>query len=250
MTKCINCGRESDGKYCPSCGQEVEIKRLEAKLILHDITHGVLHWENSILKTFKFLLINPGGTAKNYISGLRKPYVKPFSYFIFIQTIYVIFFHSMNEKYFAFLNFTVNNGGAMQDKIEQMQHVINAYINYFNYFMPVFFALFYYLIFRKKTGINYAESLVIAFYWIGTTLIFGVVLMIISLINIGFWNARIMVSYLFLVFAILQFTGMPKFKGILKATLVIFLSYTAYGVFVGAILLAYFYIITKGAIIQ
>jgi hypothetical protein len=245
MKKCINCGAESDGKYCPECGQEIEIKRLEVKTIFHDVTHGILHWENSILKTFRQMLFKPGDTAASYISGQRKTLVKPFTYFIFIQTIYVLLFHSMSGQYFAFLNFNVSPTDAMQDKIEHIQHMINAYINYLNYFMPAFFSLFFYIIYKKKTGINFAESIAISFYWIGTTLVFGAVLMLLSLIDIRIWNARILVNIIFLFFAVMQFAKGTKFKGILKNLLTLFLTYVSYGLFVLLVLLLYFSVFNK-----
>ena len=241
MKKCLNCGAESNGKYCPDCGQEMEIKRLQVKIILHEVTHGILHWENSILKTFRKLLVNPGGTAKEYISGLRKSYVKPFSYFIFIQTIFLIFFHLISGKYFAFVNYSIESTDSTQEAIEQIQHVINAYINYLNYFLPVFFALFFFLFFRKKTGINYAESLALSFYWLGTTLVFGIVFMLLSVIDISIWNARLPVYFIFLIFAIMQYARLPKIKGFLKGILIVFLSYVSYSIFVGLILFIYFH---------
>ncbi len=245
MEKCLNCGAESAGKYCPDCGQEIEFKRLEVKTIFHDVTHGILHWENSILKTFKQILLKPGDTVKYYISGQRKSVVKPFTYFIFIQTVYVLIFHWMSGQYFAFLNFTINSAGTMQEKIIQMQHAINAYINYFNYFMPVFFALYFFLFYKKKTGINYAESIALSFYWIGTTLVFGIVLMLLSLIDIRIWNARLLLNFIYLVFAIMQFAKMPKFKGILKSVLMVFLSYFTFAAFVSVVLFVYFYFLAR-----
>lgn len=241
MKKCPNCEFESDGKYCPECGQVVDLKRLEVKTIFHDVTHGILHWENSILKTFKLILLKPGDTVKSYISGQRKNTVKPFTYFIFIQTVYVLFFHQMSGTFFAFLNFTIKNPVSMQDKVEQMQHMLNAYINYFNYFMPLFFALYFFLFYKKKTGVNYAESVALSFYWIGTTLVFGIALMLLSLINIRFWNLRIIVNFVFLIFATLQFTGLPKLKGLFKSFLLVLLSYITYAMFVSLVLLVYFY---------
>ncbi|MCE1164166.1 MAG: DUF3667 domain-containing protein, partial [Bacteroidetes bacterium] len=173
MGKCINCGEESPGKYCHSCGQETEFKRLEVKTIFHDVTHGLLHWENSILKTFRAMLLKPGISAREYIDGSRKKYVKPFSYFIFIQTVFVVLFHQMNDKYFAFTNFSIKFEESMHDKVEQIQHVLNAYINYLNYLMPVFLAAYFVLFFRKKSGVNYAESLALSFFWVGTMLVLG-----------------------------------------------------------------------------
>jgi len=242
MKICLNCGAESEGKYCPVCGQETNVKRLEVKTIFHDVTHGILHWENSILKTFRQMLFKPGITAKNYISGLRKSYVKPFSYFIFIQTVYVLLFHAMSDKYFAFVSYTIKSSDDAKEKVEQMQHLVNAYLNYFNYLMPLSFALYFFLFFRKKMNVNYAESLALSLYWIGTTLVFGILFMLLSLIDFRFWNVRFFVNTLFLIFAIVQYTKLPWIKGILKGILVVFLSNITFLIFVGAVLYLFVYL--------
>lgn len=239
MKKCLNCGAESESKYCPECGQDLDLKRLEVKTIFHEVTHGILHWENSILKTFRLMLIKPGETVKKYIAGQRKNIVKPFTYFIFIQTIYMLLFHWMSGEYFAFVNFKINMTDALAGKIQNLQSLIGSFINYLNYAMPFLFALFLHLFYKKKTGINFAESIAISLYWIGTTLVFGIILMMMSLIEIGIFNARFIINIIFLVFCILQFTNMRKFRGILKSLLSVVLSYLAYAVFVGLILLIY-----------
>jgi hypothetical protein len=239
MKKCLNCGTEFTGNYCPECGLESEIKRLEVKTIFHDITHGILHWENSILKTFRQMLLKPGDTVKYYISWQRKTLVKPFTYFIFIQTIYVLLFHSFKEQFYAFMKLNINTADATPTEMEHVQHMINSYINYLNYFMPVFFALFFYLFYKKKTGVNFAESIAISFYWIGTTMVFSIIIMLLSLIDIRIWDARIPINFIFLIFAVMQFSKGTKFKEILKSLLILFLTNVSYGLFVLLILFIY-----------
>ena len=243
MEKCTNCGHEFDGKYCTKCGQE-KIKRLEVKTILHDVTHGILHWENSILKTAKALILKPGITAREYIKVKRKSFVKPFSYFIFMQTLFVIVFHRMSEKYFAFLNYTIKSDSEkVQERVTEIQHVVAQYVNYLNYFMPVVFAYMFYLFFRKKTGINYAEALAASFYWVGTTLIFSIVLMLLSMIDIRFWNARFFVNMAYYIFAIVTFAELSLFKGIIKSFASTMLSYILFVLFVTILALLYLYIV-------
>ena len=242
MEKCTNCGNEFEGRYCHHCGQE-KVKRLQVKTIIHDVTHGILHWENSLLKTCKSLILRPGVTAREYISGKRKSYVKPFSYFIFIQSLYVIVFHRMSEKYFAFLNYTVTGDSSrVKDQAMEIQHIVSDYINYLNYFMPIVLAYFFYLFFRKKTGINYAEALAAAFYWAGTTLVFSIVLMLLGAIDIRFWNLRFFVNQVYYIIAVKTFYELSLFKGIVKGVFITFLSYLFFviSIIIGALLYLYF----------
>ena len=154
MDKYLNCGAELTGKYCSQCGQEKITGKMEVKHLFKDITHGIFHWENSILKTFKELLLRPGKFLRNYIDGTRKLYVKPFSYFLFIQTIYVLIFHWLSDKYFTFMTSNVTSSGqftpSMIAKIHEAQHLISLYITYLNFVLPLFFAIFINLFFDSQ----------------------------------------------------------------------------------------------------
>jgi Protein of unknown function (DUF3667) len=231
MDICQNCGAEVSTKYCPDCGQERITKRLEVKSILHEVTHGFFHWENSILRTFKLLATQPGKFVSSYIKGKRKSFVKPFSYFLSLQTIFVVIFHLMSEKYFAYLNITVTSA-AKAEKIAELQHLIRNNVNYFNFFLPLIFAFFFKLFLKKKTDVNYAESLVFSFYVFGTLLVISALFMLISFIDMRLYNVRFLFSYVYLVYAVLQYSGFSRLKGILTGTAIIILSYFVFMVLV------------------
>lgn len=242
METCTNCGNEFSGKYCPECGQG-RVKRLEVKAIVHDVTHGILHWENSILRTCRNLVLSPGRTVKEYIAGKRKYYVKPFTYFIFIQTVFVIVFHWMSEKYFAFLNVSFpQSGEKLGQSVQEIQHLISGYVNYFNYIMPLIFALYLYLFLKKKTGINYAEALAASYYWAGTSMVFSVILILASAIDESIWNARGVISFIYYTLAIKGFAGYSYLKGIIKGLLITFLSYFSFLIIVLLIAFSYLYL--------
>lgn len=242
MEICTNCGNEFSGKYCPECGQG-RVKRLEVKAIVHDVTHGILHWENSILRTCRNLVLSPGKTVKEYIAGKRKYYVKPFTYFIFIQTVFVIVFHWMSEKYFAFLNVSFpQSGEKLGQSVQEIQHLISGYVNYFNYIMPLIFAFYLHLFLKKKTGINYAEALAASYYWAGTSMVFSVILILASAIDESIWNARGVISFIYYTLAIKGFAGYSYLKGIIKGLLITFLSYFSFLIIVLLIAFSYLYL--------
>jgi hypothetical protein len=236
METCKNCGVEVSGKYCSNCGQEIITVRLSVKHIIKDVTHGMFHWESSIFNTCKELIIHPGKVIHSYIDGKRKSYIKPFTYFIFIQTIYVLIFHWLSGNYFAFMTATMQVSGEMtnsqQEKLHviqhEIQHLINANINYLNFIMPLIFALYIKIFLKKKTGINYAESVVFGLYVIGTTLLFSMVFMLLSWINPAVWNLRMVASQVFMIYAFVQYSGYPLFKGIVRGFFASFLSYLTY----------------------
>ena len=146
----------------------------------------------------------------------------------------------MSEKYFAFLNYTIkSDSDKVQERVVEIQHLVAQYVNYLNYFMPVFFAFFLYLFLRKKKGINYAEALAASFYWVATTLVFSVVLMLLSMIDIRFWNARFAVNMIYYIIAVKTFSGLGWGKGILKGLTVSILSYITFVIFVALLAICY-----------
>lgn len=240
MSTCINCGAEVTGKYCSNCGQEANVKRLHVKTIVHEVTHGILHWENSILKTIKELLIHPGFFVRDYINGKRKNFIKPFSYFLFLQTGFVLLFHLFSEKFFAFFsNVSVTSDNPAAAKVQAIQNLINQHINTLNFLLPFIFALFFMLFFRKKEKVNYAESLAISFYWFGTNLLFSIVFMALALLEVKLWFLRFPIGFIYLCIAVYQFADISKFRAFLKTLLVYVISTGIFIITVAAVTILY-----------
>jgi hypothetical protein len=130
--------------------------------------------------------------------------------------------------------------------MEQIELVVKTYANYLYYILPVFFSLYLYLFFRKEKGINYAESVVVSMYWLGTSLIFSILFMLLSLADIRLWNFGIMANSAFLIYAIMQFAEEKNLKGLLKGFLIMLLSYVSYVSFVILVLQLYFMLTNKG----
>ena len=127
MENCLNCRTEILGKYCHNCGQEKISKRMSVKSLFHDFIHSTFHWESTLIFTIKELFVSPGKFIKNFISGKRKPYTKPVSFFILIVTVFVILFHLFSDNFIAFVNQALMGDNA--DKyhpegvsITEMQH--------------------------------------------------------------------------------------------------------------------------------
>lgn len=78
-THCLNCDTELQGKFCYSCGQKADTHRITAKhFIMHDLVHGVWHFDRGMLYTLKSLFIRPGFMAREYIEGKRVQYYNVF----------------------------------------------------------------------------------------------------------------------------------------------------------------------------
>ncbi|GAA4642804.1 DUF3667 domain-containing protein [Pontixanthobacter gangjinensis] len=85
---CLNCGTPLMGAHCYACGQRAHVHRT-LKGFLHDLVHGVLHFEGKFWRTMPLLIWRPGIVMREYIDGKRAKYLSPIALFLF--TVFVSF---------------------------------------------------------------------------------------------------------------------------------------------------------------
>ena len=89
--QCKSCGAELLGDYCHVCGE----KRLSEK------DRSLRHWfketfvsliqlDSKLLRTLKFLFLNPKRLAQDYFRGRRVPYMKMINLFLIANLIYFL----------------------------------------------------------------------------------------------------------------------------------------------------------------
>ncbi|WP_165799472.1 DUF3667 domain-containing protein [Sphingomonas oleivorans] len=79
---CANCGTVRVGSYCHSCGQTGHLHR-NLHALIHDIAHGVFHFEGRIWHTLPLLAFRPGELTRRYVQGQRVRFVSPMALFLF-----------------------------------------------------------------------------------------------------------------------------------------------------------------------
>lgn len=79
---CRNCSTSVLGRYCHACGQLDRPGRFQASELLREIPGQLLSLERGLWFTFLSLFRSPGLVCWNYVSGRRRPYVSPLSYFL------------------------------------------------------------------------------------------------------------------------------------------------------------------------
>lgn len=85
---CLNCGAALAGRYCHECGQSAHVHRTLVSIV-HDLLHGVFHFEGKIWRTVPMLVLHPGQLTRRYIDGQRARYVSPLALFLF--TVFLMF---------------------------------------------------------------------------------------------------------------------------------------------------------------
>jgi hypothetical protein len=79
---CLNCATPLIGDYCHSCGQHGHVHRTLSAFV-HDLLHGVFHFEGKVWRTLPLLAWRPGDLTRRYIDGHRASFVSPMALFLF-----------------------------------------------------------------------------------------------------------------------------------------------------------------------
>lgn len=184
--RCKNCNNDLTGNYCSICGQSAHTSRINLHYIIHEFLHGVLHVDKGIIYTCKELTIRPGKTIRNYLSGKRVNYFKPFGYLFLLATIYTVMMHFLGVPIFG--NYEIIEsveGDAPHETIEKLNTINSLSKSVFDFMnnhyaagslisLPIA-ALCTFLCFFS-TKYNYGEHLVVNSYIYGQTIVASIIL--------------------------------------------------------------------------
>lgn len=167
---CINCGHESEGKYCSNCAQRLHVKRITFKEGWHDFWARIYGFDGMFPRTLKDLTIRPGFAAREFINGNRVRYYGPVGYYFFIITLFLLLLSMIGMNYVDYLK-------SMQDSlpVQQEQTKFNAdtrtwvadNLKIVAFFIVPFIALASRYVFFRKQNLNFLEHTVPVFYMLG-----------------------------------------------------------------------------------
>ncbi|MBT8186805.1 MAG: DUF3667 domain-containing protein [Croceitalea sp.] len=161
---CKNCNHSlrTDFGYCPVCGAKVIKNRLTLKHLWQDLSFQVFNLDNTLLKTIKHLMIRPEVVIESFITGARKKYMNPISFFAIAITLSGIMFFILRNVYEV--NLSENSFSTAQtpnmDFVFDYQGVLSYLI------MPIY-ALMTWLLFLDIKKLNFTEHLVANAYTTG-----------------------------------------------------------------------------------
>ena len=99
-TKCLNCGTEFEGNFCPECGQNADTGRFTMKLIVENLTSAILGRDGGVWFTLKNLVTRPSSMIVDILNGKRKRYFSPFPMLFFCLALYIVILSFTNEHAF------------------------------------------------------------------------------------------------------------------------------------------------------
>ena len=224
MEKCLNCGNEFTKNYCNNCGQK-EIKgALTIKIVLSDFVQNVFLLDKTLYMTLFGMLFNPGYHAKTFLEGKRKTYLPPFQFFLLFMTIYLLVLNFFGDAFFDFINRGFQIESDKMSKVLLIQNLARKNLNIL-YFILTPIIAFFILTLYKKIKFNYAEILIFSLYIIGVVFLLSSIVVLLGQFNSNLFILKTIIIFVYLPFAIIQFTNSKSFWGVGKALITIVLSY-------------------------
>jgi hypothetical protein len=96
--KCLNCGYEFRGHFCPDCGQEVAEFNRPFGFVVYDFMGNFFAFDTRFLRTFKYLLFHPGYLTIEFFKGRRTSYSPPFRIFVFLSFVLFLLLSFLTDK--------------------------------------------------------------------------------------------------------------------------------------------------------
>ncbi len=169
---CPNCTADLNSSYnfCPQCGQNAFVHRLNLAHIFHELFHAFTHADKGVLYLTKSLIRKPGVTAREYaLERKRSKYFNPFSFLLIVLGLNITVNSFINPYTSRESTGILTTQGvkptvpkATSPYVERQRAAstfIEKHVNIVGLVAIPLFAFIFWLCFRRS-GINYAEHLV------------------------------------------------------------------------------------------
>jgi len=213
---CKNCQKSlrTDYTFCPDCGARVIRNRITVKNLWYDAVERFFNVDNTFITTFTHLFTKPDAVIGGYISGVRKKYLNPISYFTIAVTMGGLFIFLSQEFFPDAMDFQFNTMDTSTEKDKfavdfgkKFQDTLFKYQSLFYILTIPFLALVSKLIFFDKKQYNFSEHFVINIYG------YAQLSICVNIIYIALmWNSKLLfyASMFNSLFQILYFTYVFK----------------------------------------
>ncbi len=218
---CQNCNHELQGRYCVNCGQPAQTHKINSHFLIHDIQHGLIHFDKGILFTAKELFSRPGNAIKEFIYGKRIQHFKPISLVLVLAGTYAFLFHYFQINILS-NNIQVSGSGKGFNRIKEAVSKLGEWITEHYSVQAIVqipvFALGTFIAFRKAVY-NFVEHLVINAFLTSQRLILHIVAFPLFFIFNGSATLRSVVrvtdilAFMLMAWSLFQlFSGLSKFQ--------------------------------------
>jgi hypothetical protein len=166
---CGNCGAPRAGDYCARCGQHF-LDRLSVRLFVDELLERV-SVDRGLFRTVREMTVDPGGVIRRYLTGQRRRYVSPLTYFLVGTGLLLLTFQMYEDVVLEWARARMDTSSDDTPLLSPEQRRIYAEMlvalyaksTYATLAMCVPFALAVRLLFRRS-AINVAEALVFSLF--------------------------------------------------------------------------------------
>lgn len=235
-TYCKNCGTITEDLYCAHCGQRSSVSKVTFSETFHDLTDNLFSLSAPLPVTFRELVLNPGAMLRDYLSGKRKKYYRPISFFILSTLVYLFI-----RWVIGFDDYIEILVGGKEQKIDlelffHARDYMFQNIKSLAFILVLTLAIFMKLFFGKQYTL--AEYIAVSFYLNGLySLLATLNLFYIQYINSKIQYLAMAVMCAYFVYAMISFFQNHRLRVGLKSFLLYWLAYGTYMVL--AIIISY-----------
>lgn len=171
--QCLNCGALVEEEFCGQCGQKTATVRLSTSVIVKQFLESVLHIRKGFPYTVKQLILNPGKSIRGFVDGGRVNWYKPLAFVMLCGLVAGVVLQTTDVE-FAQVSVEEDTPKAVQEFSHRInQFMLKNYSLITLAYIPIY-ALFSWLFFIRS-GMNYAENLVLNGYTHGLTTLISVI---------------------------------------------------------------------------
>lgn len=162
-----------EGNFCGNCGQNAKVKKINLKYLMDEIPDSLFQVNRGFLYTVKQLTLRPGHSIQEFLEGKRKPYYKPFAFFLITSTVYFLLPYLLDKNTFIDDLLLGFRDGMKENNVSADSGILDWISKNQNYFILLFLPLFSFASYLAfiKSKYNYFEHLVINMYITGYQMI-------------------------------------------------------------------------------
>ena len=226
---CANCGTAVDLHYCPNCGQKHAEGRLHMGHLLSEFAHNYLGTDSGFFFTLRQMLLRPGHAVNEFLSGKRKPYLKPVQFYLLMLTLFFVVSELLNVNPLEMgsqvnrdLGIRPSTTLMAKKQYQQTFQVLSQNMKVIFSTLLLMLAFTMKLLYRKRPY-TFTELLVFTLYLYGVSYLFSCLLSLLMVAHLphalhSTLNASIyLLSLAYTVWAIHQFYGGSGVRSWLKA---------------------------------
>lgn len=152
--RCMNCGAEYKGRFCPSCGQAAEVKRIKTRRLLGSVFVVAVGGDNHFFSTCLDLIYRPGHMVRDYLLGIRARYFQPIRMLLCLVAVYALASFLITADYEPFsLTSSLTENEIQSESLRRVLRMLSGILSndVVNSLLSAFiFVLPFKLMFRRK----------------------------------------------------------------------------------------------------